>query len=410
MKKLNSRDLQLINNCIREIYSLRTLAEFPEWVMLLLENLISSEESFCCSFTTQVTMMAGTMKNSWADVATPEYLRDNPALQNYLATGNPNPNKISNFISDREFLNREGLYDTLFSHYGMRDQLGFMVSDSHRADGLIASFEEVLCDRLKSLVDGSLRTEDRPLLSAVIADPSTFYQNETLGHLSIGFHRSTRSFTERDLTILTILLPHLKVAYKNSQQATKFQRQIQYNSQAFDRLNTILLTLSGEVRYISTAAGNLLARYFAGEWLNSNRLPESLDSWVKQQLSKSQSDLIAPDPAFYIVKSDRKLNIDLLCDFAAEQHLLICTEKSSEFSSAQHLQSIGLSKREAEVLALVAAGKTNPQIAQHLTISVKTVKKHLEHIFSKLNADSRIDAINKALQKFGGGAAGNEYR
>jgi DNA-binding CsgD family transcriptional regulator len=410
VKKLNSQDLQLINNCIREIYSLRTLAEFPEWVMLLLENLIISEESFCCSFTDRVNMMAGTMVNSWADVATPEYLRDNPALQNYLATGNPNPNKISNFISDREFLNREGLYDTLFSHYGMRDQLGFMVSDSHRADGLIASFEEVLCDRLKSLVDGSLRIEDRPLLSAVIADPTTFYQNGTLGHLSIGFHRSTRSFTDRDLAILTILLPHLKVAYKNSQQATKFQRQIQHNSQAFDRLNAIILTLSGEVRSIATSAGNLLARYFEGEWVNYNRLPESLDSWVKQQLSRSQSDLIAPDPSFHIEKSDRKLSIDLLCDFAAEQHLLICTEKSSEFSSAQHLQSIGLSKREAEVLALVAAGKTNPQIAQQLTISVKTVKKHLEHIFSKLNADSRIDAINKALQKFGGGADGNEYR
>jgi DNA-binding NarL/FixJ family response regulator len=407
VKKLNSRDLQLINNCIRGIYSLRALAEFPEWVMLLLEDLIISEESFCCSFTDRVNMMAGTMVNSWADVATPEYLRDNPALQNYLATGNPNPNKISNFISDREFLNREGLYETLFLHYGMRDQLGFMVSDSRRADGLIASFEEVLCDRLKLLVDGSLRTEDRPLLSAVIADPSTFYQNETLGHLSIGFHRSTRSFTDRDLAILSILLPHLKVAYKNSQQSTKFQLQLQQYSQAFDKMNAIILDLSGEIRYISTAAGNLLARYFAGAWLNSNRLPESLDSWVKQQLLRSQSDLIAPDLSFQIAQPDRQLNINLLCDFNAEQHLLICTEKSSEFSSAQHLQSIGLSKREAEVLALVAAGKTNPQIAQQLTISVKTVKKHLEHIFSKLNADSRIDAINKALQKFGGGAAGN---
>jgi DNA-binding CsgD family transcriptional regulator len=404
VKKLNSRDLQLIDNCVKGIYSLRTLAEFPEWVMLMLENLIVSEESFCCSFTDRVNMMAGTMVNTWADVATPEYLRDNPALQNYLATGNPNPNKISNFISDREFLNREGLYETLFSYYGMRDQLGFMVSDSLRADGLIASFEEVLCDRLKSLVDGSLRLEDRSLLSAVTADPTTFYQNETLGHLSIGFHRSTRSFTERDLAILTILLPHLKVAYKNSQQATKFQHQLQQQSQAFDRLNAIVLTLSGEVRLISTAAGNLLTRYFEGEWLNYNQLPESLDSWVKQQLSRSQFDLIAPDLSFQIAKPDRKLRIDLLCDFAAEQHLLICTEKSSEFSSVQHLQSIGLSKREAEVLALVAAGKTNPQIAQQLTISVKTVKKHLEHIFSKLNADSRIDAINKALQKFGGGA------
>ncbi len=201
MEQLSSKDLQLINTCIQQLYSLRTLAEFPESVMLLLEDLISSEESFCCSFTTQVTMLVGTMKQSWTDIATPEYLRDNPALQNYLATGNPAPNKISNFISDREFLDREDLYETLFSHYGMRDQLGCMISVSRRNNSVISSFEEVLIDRLKSLVDGSLSTEEQPLLSAIVADPIAYYQNETLGHLSIGFHRDRRSVTERDLAM-----------------------------------------------------------------------------------------------------------------------------------------------------------------------------------------------------------------
>jgi DNA-binding CsgD family transcriptional regulator len=399
MDKLNSHDLRSIDNCIQNIYSLRTLAEFPAWVMTILEDAIGSEESFCCSFTTQVTMMAGTMVNSWAGIATPEYLRDNPALQNYLATGNPEPNKISNFITDREFLDREGLYETLVSHYGMRDQLGFMVSDSRRNDGLISSFEEVLIDRLKSLTDGSISEKERPLLSAITADPIEYYQNDTLGHLSIGFHRDRRSFTDRDLSVLKILLPHLKIAYKNSQQYTKFQRQSNSQSQALDRLNTIVLTISGEVRSISTSAGNLLDRYFEGEWINSHRLPDLLDSWVRQQLSRLQSEIMLPFQPFQIEKNGHKLTIDLLCDFGAEQHLLICTEKSINFSPAQHFRSIGLSNREAEVLALVAAGKTNLQISQHLVISVKTVKKHLENIFSKLNAVSRIDAINKALQR-----------
>ncbi|WP_310421805.1 helix-turn-helix transcriptional regulator [Chamaesiphon sp. VAR_48_metabat_135_sub] len=399
MEKLNSHDFQLINTCIQQIYSLRTLAEFPKWIMMLLEDLIISEESFCCSFTTQVNMMAGTMVNTWADIATPEYLRDNPALQNYLKTGSPEPNKISNFISDRDFLNREGLYETLFLHYRMRDQLGFMVSDSRRDDGLIADFEEVLCDRLKSLVDGSLPVEERPLLSAIVADPTTFYQNETLGHLSIGFHRSNRSFTDRDLSILAILLPHLKIAYRNSQQYTKFQRQLQQQSQVFDRLKAIVLTVSGDVSLISASIGNLLAYYFDGEWINSNQLPDILNSWVKQQLKVQQADLIVPIQPWQIEKNGRKLKIDLLCDFAAEQHLLICSEQSVDFSPIPHFESIGLSKREAAVLALVAAGKANLQIAEQLTISIKTVKKHLEHIFSKLNATSRIDAVNKALQQ-----------
>ncbi len=83
----------------------------------------------------------------------------------------------------------------------------------------------------------------------------------------------------------------------------------------------------------------------------------------------------------------------------SEQHWLICGEYSIEYSPLQHFQSIGLSKREAEILALVAAGKTNSQISEQLLISVKTVKKHVEHIFGKLQANSRIDAVNKALQQ-----------
>ena len=376
--------------------------------MLILEELIISEESFCASFTTQVNMMAGTMRDTWGDIATPEYLRDNPALQDYLEKGNFGPGKISDYISEQEFLNREGLYETLFSHYGMRDQLGFMVSDSGRGEGQLSLFEEVICDHLKAFNDGSIRVEDKASLLATVADPMTFYQNETLGHLSIGFHRSKRSFTERDQLILVILKPHLQAAYRYSQQYTKFQRQLQSQSLAFDRLKAIVLTMTGEVRLMSTSAGKLLDLYFDEGWVNYNHLPDTLNSWVKQQLSLQQSEIVVSRQPWQIEKKGRKLKIELLCDFAAEQHLLICSEAASEFSPILHYQSIGLSKREAEVLALVAAGQTNLQISQQLYISVKTVKKHIEHIFGKLNANSRIDAVNKALQKFVGSADRNE--
>jgi DNA-binding CsgD family transcriptional regulator len=400
MEQLNSQDFELIHTAIQKIYSLRTLAEFPTWIMLLLEDSIVSEESFCCSFTTQVQMMAGTIVNSWDDVATPEYLRDNPALQNYLTTGNPAPNKISNFITDREFFNCEGLYETLFLYYGMRDQLGFMVSDSRRNDGLISSFEEVSIDRLESLPNASLHPEERPLPLGN-ADSTTFHQNETLGHLSIGFHHSTSSFTDRDLSILTILSPHIQVAYRNSQQYTKFQHQLKNQDRAFDRLKAIVLNVSGEVQSISATAGNLLDRYFEGEWTNFNQLPDALNSWVKQQLRLQQSEIIAAIQPWQSEKNGRKLKIDLLCDFPGEQHLLICTEESTDILPIEQFQLMGLSRREVEILGLVAAGKTNPQISQQLAISVKTVKKHLEHIFRKLNANSRNDAVNKALQKLG---------
>ena len=53
---------------------------------------------------------------------------------------------------------------------------------------------------------------------------------------------------------------------------------------------------------------------------------------------------------------------------------------------------LGLSKRELEVLSLVAAGRTNGQIAQELFISPKTASVHVTHILDKLGVSSRIEA------------------
>ncbi len=58
----------------------------------------------------------------------------------------------------------------------------------------------------------------------------------------------------------------------------------------------------------------------------------------------------------------------------------------------------GLSQREVEVLRLVAAGKSNRQIAQALVLSEKTVANHLTHIFNKTGADNRAAAAAFALR------------
>ena len=50
-----------------------------------------------------------------------------------------------------------------------------------------------------------------------------------------------------------------------------------------------------------------------------------------------------------------------------------------------------LSAREREVVALVAAGRTNPAIAEELYLSVKTVETHLRNVFVKLGVTSRAE-------------------
>ena len=53
---------------------------------------------------------------------------------------------------------------------------------------------------------------------------------------------------------------------------------------------------------------------------------------------------------------------------------------------------LGLTSREAEVLALVAAGKTNREIGAQLFVSEKTASVHVSNILRKLGVSSRVDA------------------
>jgi DNA-binding NarL/FixJ family response regulator len=53
----------------------------------------------------------------------------------------------------------------------------------------------------------------------------------------------------------------------------------------------------------------------------------------------------------------------------------------------------GLTPREAEVLALIAAGRTNSEIAAALVVSAATVKSHVNHIFAKIGARDRAQAV-----------------
>ncbi len=58
-----------------------------------------------------------------------------------------------------------------------------------------------------------------------------------------------------------------------------------------------------------------------------------------------------------------------------------------------------LSKREVEVLELVARGNTNQQVGRALHISTATVKTHLVHIYAKLGVDDRTSAVTTALSR-----------
>jgi len=86
-------------------------------------------------------------------------------------------------------------------------------------------------------------------------------------------------------------------------------------------------------------------------------------------------------------------------------------ERSHEPLSVDALAAaLPITPREAEVLACVASGMTNTQVGRKLAISVRTVIKHLEHLYPKLGVTSRVAATVLAFRVLGGGDSGGRHR
>ena len=60
------------------------------------------------------------------------------------------------------------------------------------------------------------------------------------------------------------------------------------------------------------------------------------------------------------------------------------------------IRSLGLTARECEILALLASGQSNKEMARALGISPNTIKTHLARLFEKLEVPSRMRAVEKA--------------
>lgn len=66
------------------------------------------------------------------------------------------------------------------------------------------------------------------------------------------------------------------------------------------------------------------------------------------------------------------------------------------------LRRIGLTDREGQILYYLFLGHTNKQIALHMQLSEGTVRKHVEHLLSKLGATSRTGACREAMRRLAG--------
>lgn len=77
--------------------------------------------------------------------------------------------------------------------------------------------------------------------------------------------------------------------------------------------------------------------------------------------------------------------------------IVIITNPEFKFDQSR-LDSLGISKREYEVLDLMAKGLSNKEIADKLFVSLNTIKTHSANLFLKLEVNRRTQAVQKAKQ------------
>lgn len=137
----------------------------------------------------------------------------------------------------------------------------------------------------------------------------------------------------------------------------------------------------------------------AEQWIGDNNeerhtrlasLAENIRRWLT--LSPSPGNQLALD------LTPITLRLRYLGETDSGGHLFRLLQRHGEGESQLLQAQLHLTRRESQVLLWIAQGKTNREIGQILDLSPRTVNKHLEQVFRKLEVDNRTSAAAKALQ------------
>lgn len=217
--------------------------------------------------------------------------------------------------------------------------------------------------------------------------------------ISVVFNRGHRDFEDRERAVVDAIRHPLAAIYRNLVACENAGIGLTCISQlaADGGWHMMRVTLAGEILDASPAALRLLERFFPGQ-ASARDLPAPLLAWFGRSrnwgLERSVIDRGLP---FTLSHLGAGLTVHLVPDRERASACYLLMRGQRIDVGAEHLAALPVTPREREILALVAAGKTNREIAAVLTISARTVQKHLEHVFQKLGVETRTAAAICAL-------------
>ena len=276
-----------------------------------------------------------------------DQIHEHPVVQYAQRTRDGQAKAISDFLTVREF-HQTQIYKKLFHQMGIEDQLSI----------------------------------------GMVGGAGLF--------VGISFNRGRRNFSARDREILNLLRPHLLQAFLICRELQILrQREGNRRGTIVDQLPLGLINLNpqGRIDWETDTARQLLQLHYPDEADSIHGLPHTVRLWWKSVKSAKQNQapgqLRATRPGY-------ELRIRY-CPVIDGNAVLMLQENSSSHSTVRAIDEFALTDREKQVIHCILQGSLVPQVATELSISARTVEKHLERVFQKLNVNSLAAACVKLL-------------
>lgn len=343
MERLSARDLRTVLEVARELGAVDDVDRFRASLLLQLKRLVPYDIA-------SWNVVSPSSREARISAVDPADCRENDdeetlgayLQQNPLVTA-ADPTKVmkfSDFITLRQ-LHRLELYDAVYRRLAVEHQIAFLLP--------------------------------APRASVI----------------GVALNRNRPDFTERDRSILEAAKPMVVQAYERAVTLALMHGMLSALEHAADAAEQAIIVLhpSGRIQFATHAAKASLSELPSPD--QPSGLPEPLASWSEAQRRRAGAALPFVEPLTFRTGTARFMRGDV----GGFDAILI---KRSGQLSASTLRAAGLTKREAEVLELVALGLTNTLIALELALSERTIAKHLEHIYAKLSVANRTAAVASA--------------
>lgn len=352
VKTMSAGDLQRFSDTVHELYRCPSLLTLPHRIVELVSPLFRSSSTHYAELNPvkrRLVTVVDRVPDDFPEL-TPVFetlMHEHPVIRHHRTTGDGTAHRLTDFLTEPEFHNLP------------------LYNEAYRP----AEFEHEMSITLPA---------PQPLLIGVVV------------------HRSKDDvdFDERDRLMFNLLRPHLVQAYENASRADAVADEQSSVLNAMEALDQGVAVLRRDlsVRTWTRRAWVAATRHFRNDAPAKSALPETLSSWAKSQLHPDHDGPSVLTP-FVCESEGARLTVRLIPDVAGRQYLLTFDEHFTQPCANQHkLSSLNLTERESEVLCWVVAGETNAQIAAHLSLSPRTIQKHLERIFTKLGVETRTAA------------------